>query len=301
MIPVKQALVFVEEFLARAGLQARRMYSPTHPNLSPEELRQLFSKIPRPCNPEKIEVVYDGVDWFHTGAPQPHPDTPMRTNAIRVVRYRGTDFFRVEFHLELTDPSHPEAPRNSAPALEAARAYFGKLSSYGLVCVPSEAEVQEMEKMRRQAAPLVASVEAQLEDLVSAPLKTSKAQTWEALAKYAGQERESISVKEPLKKAFPKPYQYTYDGTMRMTKRTLHGYELCFTADNPPAHFHLNCNLSLRGYDFHYSFASKQFVQTSQDDINDIVVLYRTMADMVESALDAPLFDIFGKTPDWYF
>ena len=58
-VPVKELLDAVDMFLRSHGYSYRRLWSPTHPDLSDTELKALFKKIPRPCNPPQAEALLD--------------------------------------------------------------------------------------------------------------------------------------------------------------------------------------------------------------------------------------------------
>ena len=104
-IPVKELLDTVDTFLGSYGYPYRRLWSPTHPELSDTELKALFKKIPRPCNPDQVEALFEDVGWFG-GETVPMEYTgqqPFLSNGVRVVHCAGTSFCHVHFYMEVTN------------------------------------------------------------------------------------------------------------------------------------------------------------------------------------------------------
>lgn len=300
-IPLNQILGAVDGFLWENGLSYRRLFAPSHPDLSPQEIRLLFQKIPRPCNPGHVEVWFDGIDWFHT----PPREACLRRHAvgfslsdsIRVIRYAGNSFFHIDFFLELTGPEQAEQLRDPAPIVQAIRGRFGKLKEDPLECVftpQEEADIQAREAGLKQE---LSALEASLPRFFCPP-----AEMMAALKRWAAGTAQSTSAKKPIQKYFPKrEYRYTYDGSFHLTRRTAHGFLLGVTFDSPPHHLQLSGQIWIRGLQFQYGLARSQICRDTQGSVDRFVAAYRQMADAVEEALDARLYEAFGETPDWYF
>ena len=108
-IPLKELLDTVDTFLRSRGYSYRRLWSPTHPELSDTELKALFQKIPRPCNPPQVEALFEDVSWFGEEA-EPMAYTgrqPFLCSGVRVVHCAGTSFCHVYFYIEVTGPDSP--------------------------------------------------------------------------------------------------------------------------------------------------------------------------------------------------
>lgn len=251
-IPLKEILGAVDGFLWENGLSYRRLFAPSHPDLSPQEIRQLFQTIPRPCNPGYVEV---------------------------------------------TGPEQAEQLRDPAPIVQAIRGRFGKLKEDPLECVftpQEEADIQAREVGLKQE---LSALEASLPRFFCPP-----AEMMATLERWAAGTAQSTSAKRPIQKYFPKgEYRYTYDGSFHLTRRTAHGFLLGVTFDSPPHHLQLSGQIWIRGLQFQYGLAHSQICRDTQGSVDRFVAAYRQMADAVEEALDARLYEAFGETPDWYF
>lgn len=301
-IAVKDILGVADSFLVENGFTYERLFSPSEPGLSPEDIRELFRKIPRPCNPGYLEVWFDGIDWFHMPPPKGCfrknvAGSFLLSNSIRIIRFAGNTFYHVEFFLELTDPEQKEGIRSESKLTDLIRQRFGKLKEEPLECVFTSEEQEAIEAKRLLIEGDISKISGSLTQFHMDPKDMMR-----SLSNKINKAAEATTVKKPLMKCFPKPeYSYTYDGEFIVKKRTAHGFELGVSFDSPPHHMQVNGAIWIRGVNFRYSFAQGQMVRDTQENVERFVEAYRHMADIIENSLDARLYDTFGETPAWYF
>lgn len=301
-IALKDILGVVDSFLTENGFTYERLFSPCNSELSPDDIRELFRKIPRRCNPDYLEVWFDGIDWFYI---PPLKGCLRKTvaggfllsNSVRIIRYAGNTFYHIEFFLELTDPEQREGIRSDRELANLIRQRFGKLKEYPLECVFTSEEQATIEAKRLLIEEDISKISASLTQF-----RTDPTDMMLTLVNRLNKTAEATTVKKPLMKRFPKPeFSYTYDGEFIVKKITAHGFELGVSFDSPPHHMHLSGVIWIRGINFHYSFADGQIVRDTQENVEKFVEAYRHMAEILEDALDAKLYETFGETPAWYF
>ena len=163
-IPVKELLDTVDTFLGSHGYPYRRLWSPTHPELSDTELKALFKKIPRPCNPDQVEALFEDVGWFG-GETVPMEYTghqPFLSNGVRVVHCAGTSFCYVHFYMEVTDLDGPARIRDESAVAAALKERFPKVRREDTYCLWSPEEAAGIAAANEALAPTLAEVKRSL-------------------------------------------------------------------------------------------------------------------------------------------
>ena len=164
-IPVKELLDTVDTFLGSHGYPYRRLWSPTHPELSDTELKALFKKIPRPCNPDQVEALFEDVGWFG-GETVPMEYTghqPFLSNGVRVVHCAGTSFCHVHFYMEVTDLDGPARIRDESAVAAALKEQFPKVRrEEDTYCLWSPEEAAGIAAANEALAPTLAEVKRSL-------------------------------------------------------------------------------------------------------------------------------------------
>ena len=163
-IPLKELLDTVDTFLRSRGYSYRRLWSPTHPELSDTELKALFQKIPRPCNPLQVEALFEDVSWFGEEA-EPMAYTgqqPFLCSGVRVVHCAGTSFCHVYFYIEVTGPDSPARIREENAVAAALKERFPKMRLENSYCLWSLEEAAGIAAANEALAPKLEEVKRSL-------------------------------------------------------------------------------------------------------------------------------------------
>ena len=301
-LPLKESLQALEAFLTENGLHVQKLWAPSHPELSPEEVRERMRRIPRPWNPDRWEVRLDGVSWF--GEPPGEPclregtaEPVVLSDSVQLFRYAGNGFYHLHFQMEVTGPDGTHGLRDSREIREKIEKWLGgklRPGSRDLVFTPEEREA--LAAGRAQMEEDTAAVRAAVGELT-----IESGDLWELLRKRLSGELPSTSVKKAVRRYFPSPdYQYFYDGTFYLTRQTPRGFLLEVRLDSPPNHAVLHGQVALRGPGYHEVFLLPEIVRDSQERVDAFAAACRQAADLGESALDEKLRACFGAPPPWY-
>ena len=248
-LPLKESLQALEAFLTENGLYVQKLWAPSHPELSPEEVREKMRRIPRPWNPDRWEVRLDGVSWF--GEPPGEPclregtaEPVVLSDSVQLFRYAGNGFYHLHFQMEVTGPDGTHGLRDSREIREKIEKWLGgklRPGSRDLVFTPEEREA--LAAGRAQMEEDTAAVRAAVGELT-----IESGDLWELLRKRLSGELPSTSVKKAVRRYFPSPdYRYFYDGTFYLTRQTPRGFLLEARLDSPPNHAVLHGQVALRG------------------------------------------------------
>lgn len=306
-IPVKELLDTVDTFLGSHGYPYRRLWSPTHPELSDTVLKALFKKIPRPCNPDQVEALFEDVGWFG-GETVPMEYTghqPFLSNGVRVVHCAGTSFCHVHFYMEVTDLDGPARIRDESAVAAALKERFPKVRREDTYCLWSPEEAAGIAAANEALAPTLAEVKRSLppfRERTGGPAEW--AESLRQIGIYAKGEKPGFSGKKLALSVFPKTqyrYCHTAGSCFEMVRRTPSGHRLTVTFDSaPPAYFWQSASIALSGLKFCCPLYREQICRENAETVRAFMEHCRRLAEQAEAALDRPLYDCFGASPDWW-
>lgn len=307
-VSIKEILDTIDAFLQAHEFAYRRLWSPTHPELSAGELKTLFRKIPRPCNPSEAVALFEDVRWF--GEDVSHTDytgkQPYLSNGVYVVHCAGTGFCHVHFYIEVTDPACPVYIREESGVIAALKERFPKVRRENTYCLWSPEETVEIEAAKAAISPRIAALK---QSLCPFRERTGNSEEWgrtlKLIEQYAKGEKTAFSGKKLALAVFPKPLyhnRHMFGSCFEMVRRTPHGHKLTISFDStPPAYVWQSGTISLSGIRFHVPLFREQICRESQETVGSFMEHCRLLAEQAEEALDEPLYEAFGASPDWWF
>lgn len=306
-IPVKEILDTVDVLLKSHGYPCRRLWSPTHPALSDMELKALFKRIPRPCNPDKVEALFEDVDWFGGGtAPMEYTGRqPFLSSGVYVVHCAGTSFSHVHVYMEVTDLDHPARVRDESAVVAVLKERFPKLRREGTYCLWSPEEAAGIAAANEALAPTLEEVKRSLppfRERKGGPAEFAE-RLWQ-IERYAKGEKPGFSGKQLALSVFPKThyrYQHQFGSCFEMVRRTPGGHRVTIRFDSaPPAYFWQSASITLSGLKFCCPLYREQICRENAETVRAFMEHCRLLAEWAEAALDRPLHDCFGASPDWW-
>ena len=306
-IPLKELLDTVDTFLRSRGYSYRRLWSPTHPELSDTELKALFQKIPRPCNPPQVEALFEDVSWFGEEA-EPMAYTgrqPFLCSGVRVVHCAGTSFCHVYFYIEVTGPDSPARIREENAVAAALKERFPKMRRENSYCLWSPEEAAGIAAANEALAPKLEEVKQSLppfRERKDAPAEW--AESLRQIGIYARSEKPAFSGKKLALSVFPKAryrYRHQAGSCFEMVRRTPCGNRLSVSFDSaPPAYVWQSASISLSGIKFCCPLFREQIWRENAETVRAFMEHCLLLAERAEAALDQPLYDCFGASPDWW-
>ena len=121
---------------------------------------------------------------------------------------------------------------------------------------------------------------------------------------YAKGEKPGFSGKKLALSVFPKTqyrYCHTAGSCFEMVRRTPSGHRLTVTFDSaPPAYFWQSASIALSGLKFCCPLYREQICRENAETVRAFMEHCRRLAEQAEAALDRPLYDCFGASPDWW-
>ena len=291
-------------------------------------VRKVVPKIPRPINPGFTLIVLDNVHWFHKintapgiddngGKSYPnaislHPHYSNNLTLMKAFDY-GIKHNIVCTTIERTK-SHEEL-LNTSPIVDKLTALLGvPIRTDSLKIIFNDAEIRANKAAKKAIAPVLQSVwdELQPEQSLLAVTKnnlpiyeiTKKIYDGREIDQMTKNETGNISIKKSVVK-YLKPlgfaYRYVPSFCFESVKKNRNNHVVEIGFAMKPMTWTLNYWITFRGYNFSINVPlGVNMDAANQQIVDSIVKKVAEIAVLAEERLTEPLFEYYGKSPEWY-
>ena len=296
-------------------------------------VRKVIQKIPRPINPGFTNIVLDNVHWFpeinitpgvadydnHNGRVYPNAINLYPYYSNNIVLSKAFDYGIkhniVSATIEQTK-SHEEL-LDIAPIVEKLTAFFGTptpIRTGILNIIFDDIEIKANSEAENAFSSILQNLwdELQPHQALLAITKnnppifeaTKIIMDGQEINHYTQNETENVSIKKSVLK-YLKPLGFTYkyapDFCFLSTRKNKYNYVVEVGFGKLPMSFMLNHWITIQGYNFSVNVPLGINVEVAnQQTIDNIVEKTAEIAILAEERLIEPLYEYFGKTPQWY-
>ncbi|MDR3071900.1 MAG: hypothetical protein LBU41_00215 [Clostridiales Family XIII bacterium] len=291
-------------------------------------VREVVRKIPRPINPGSTQIVLDNVHWFseinvtpavsnssRRGSPSAFKLEPYYSNNLALLKAFdfGIKHNVVVATIERTK-SHEEL-LDVAPIVDRLTSLLGAPTYIEpLEIIFDDDGLHTNHLADKKMSPILQTVWDELQPKQSLLAVTqNNPPIYEMIPTiYNGQETTelvknetgNISVKKSVLK-YLKPLGFTYDYfpsfRFRSVKKNKYNHVMEIWFAMRPMTWTLNHLMTIKGYNFTVQVPLESSSDTANQQITDsIVEKTAEIATRIEACLTEPLYEVYGKSPEWY-